>query len=168
MKGFVKIKGYEDYLIPNKGEVYSAKSNKFLKPIFHSCGYIQIALYKNGERKTYYVHRLVILNFSSNELNKPCVNHINCIKTDNRIENLEWVTYKENSKHAVKKGKIVKGKYNICSKKVIQYTLNGDFIKVWGCIADVKRILNINNSNIVSCCKNKRNHAGNYKWKYGN
>lgn len=67
-------------------------------------GYINVALNKDGKQKHFSIHRLIALHFISNEHNKPHINHINGIKHDNRIENLEWCTRSENLKHAVKSG----------------------------------------------------------------
>tara|TARA_R110002126_G_scaffold255862_1_gene398890 strand:+ start:439 stop:915 length:477 start_codon:yes stop_codon:yes gene_type:complete len=59
-------------------------------------GYMQVALYKNGKRKMFKVHRLLAIAFIPNPENKRCVDHINGIRDDNRLENLRWVTHSEN------------------------------------------------------------------------
>lgn len=64
-------------------------------------GYCRCTLNINGQKKNHLVHQLVAKEFIKNKESKPQVNHINCIKTDNRIENLEWVTNSENFKHAI-------------------------------------------------------------------
>lgn len=83
----------------------SAKLLRFTK---HVKGYLYISLnkYINSSkiRKTFKVHRLVATAFIPNPFNKEQVNHINGIKTDNRLENLEWATNDENMQHAIKKG----------------------------------------------------------------
>jgi len=103
------IKGYEGhYRVSTEGRVRSLKrkdntgrnfKGRVLKLIFR-CGYFGVGLCKNGKVKTFYVHRLVAISFISNSDNKSCINHKNGIKTDNRIENLEWCSQKENVKHA--------------------------------------------------------------------
>ena len=61
-----------------------------------SNGYFQVCLSKGGRAKNYLVHRLVAKAFIKNSENKKDINHINCVKTDNRVENLEWATRSEN------------------------------------------------------------------------
>lgn len=68
------------------------------------CGYLHLSLTNKNKSISSYCHRLVAMAFIPNPENKPTVNHINGIKTDNRVENLEWTTYSENHKHAFKIG----------------------------------------------------------------
>ena len=103
---FKDIKGYEGrYQISNHGRVKSLQrkgrlTDKILKFGFNNGGYHIISLCKNGHTKTKTIHKLVLVAFSSNLKNKPCCNHLDGIKTNNHIDNLEWVTDRENHIHA--------------------------------------------------------------------
>lgn len=87
-----------DIYVDENGGVYKKKKNGELKPCYqkNSNGYKQITIFKGWEHKSYMVHRLVAMAFIPNPENKPYVDHINRIKDDNRVENLRWVTPKEN------------------------------------------------------------------------
>lgn len=86
-----------EYLISDCGDVYSLVSKKKLKPGMDKSGYYYYVLCVKGNRKTMKAHRLVALAFIPNMNNKPTVNHKNGVRTDNRVENLEWATRKEQS-----------------------------------------------------------------------
>ena len=105
MEKFKDIKGYEGkYQVSNLGNVKSLiGKGRVLKPLKHN-GYLVAQLSKNGSHKRHKTHRLVALTFIPNPLNKSEVNHINGNKTDNRLENLEWVTHRENTIHAFDMG----------------------------------------------------------------
>lgn len=109
------IKGYEGlYQISNLGNVKALEKQcwnggawwtmkeKLLKPTKTNYGYFMISLYKGGKRcrKKFLVHRLVADEFIPNIDSKPYINHLNHIRTDNRLENLEWITQRENCSHA--------------------------------------------------------------------
>ena len=79
------------------GNRYCLFKGKPRKTYLISTGYLMTDLYKNGQRKHYLIHRLVAEAFVPNPKNLPCIGHINTIKTDNRVENLRWCTYKENA-----------------------------------------------------------------------
>lgn len=79
-------------------------------------GYKQLYVQVNNKRKLFYIHRLVAQSFLPNPENKPQVNHINGIKTDNRVQNLEWCTSNENRKHAVDNNLMKKGENHSKSK----------------------------------------------------
>lgn len=93
----VDIKGFEDYQITDDGRVWSKKSNKYLSTNRKDGnGYPQVVFYRDGKQFPIDIHRLVAEAFIDNPDNKPCIDHINGCKTDNRSSNLRWVTHKEN------------------------------------------------------------------------
>ncbi len=99
------IKGFENlYMVSNMGRFKSNKTNLLLKPSIRKDGYEYISLYKNGKRKTSAAHRIVANNFLTNIKNKPIVNHINNIRSDNRCINLNFMTHSENTKHSFNSG----------------------------------------------------------------
>lgn len=92
------------FTISDDGKVYSEKKKRFHPFRLHTGGYLQITLTFEGKGHDFFGHRLVAKYFIPNPDNKKCVNHKNGIKTDNRVQNLEWVTDAENQKHSYANG----------------------------------------------------------------
>lgn len=92
----------EYYLVSNNGNVFSKHTDRVMTPKISHTGYCRVTLCNNGYQKVVSVHRLVAMAFVPNPLNKPTVNHINEIKTDNRAINLEWATNAEQNIHGTR------------------------------------------------------------------
>ena len=103
------IEGYEGlYQVSKLGEVYSFKSNKYLKKLTNKGGYLRVQLCKHGKVTNQSIHRLVAEAFIPNPDNKPQVNHIDENKGNNTVSNLEWVTAKENCNHGTRSKRLYK------------------------------------------------------------
>lgn len=177
---WVDIKGYEGYYqVSNFGRVRSLdriiikndngnqynifRRGKILHQMTASSQYKQVRLCK----KLYSVHRLVAEAFLDNLDNKPQVNHKDGNKSNNKVDNLEWVTPRENMQHAVDNGLVIYEKSNQKAKAVLQFDLDGNFVKEWVSLSSVKKS-GYTLSLISSCVKNRKgfNTAYNYIWKY--
>lgn len=146
------------------------KKGKTLSLCIGSNGYINLILSKNNKTTTKSLHKLIAKMFLPNPNNYPCVNHINGIKTDNRVENLEWCSFSHNSKEAFRTGLSIqkRGKENPASKKVIQYDLDGNFLKEWGSLGEIQRKTKLSKANVSKCCQQKKGYktVGGFVWKF--
>lgn len=132
---------------PYKGRTISLNPKK--------TGYCQVD-FRN--KKGCYIHRLVAETFIPNPENKPCVNHINGIKSDNRIENLEWCTHKENITHAINTGLIRTGADSSSSKMKTEDVRLIKFLKNKVSIRNLSEFFNTTYSNI-------QNINNGYTWR---
>ena len=163
------IEGYKGhYQISNYGNVRSLKKDAFLMKGGYLKGYKIISLWKNGTGKMFRVHRLVAAAFIPNPDNKPCIDHIDGNRTNNHADNLRWVTAKENSNNYNAPNTYKGKKINKGGKAVLQYDLEGNFIKEWVTTMEIQRQLNYHRSNISNCCNGLVKTAYNYIWRYKN
>lgn len=157
-------------------------------------GYKRVRLYKNGKYKAYLVHRLVALAFIPNPNNYSFINHKDENPSNNYYKNLEWCTPKYNSNYGTRNEKLskimmgrtfteehkkkmsenhadFKGKNSSRygkGKPVLMFTLDGEFIRKFNCVADANEYLGKNraDNNIGKCARGKYKTAWGYKWKY--
>lgn len=163
------IEGYEGlYQVSNVGRVKSVRKNIILKSRIERNGYESVKLSANNISKGYYIHRLVANAFIPNPDNLPQVNHKDENKTNNCVDNLEWCTRHYNHNYGTINIRISQKQLNDKnkSKVVLQYSLDGTFIKEWKSTMDVQRNLGFDNANIVNVCNGKRRIAHGYLWKY--
>ena len=165
----LKIKDFSDYYVTKNGDIYSTKTGRFIKkkPSKLNSGYLFVVLNKTHNKL---VHRLVAEAFIPNPENKKEVNHKNGIKTDNRSENLEWVTRTENLLHRYRTLKQNGGMLNKRGKKYpkvikIQQIKENKTIKEFYGALEASRYTGIDNSAISKCCKGTLKSAGGYQWK---
>ena len=177
---------YDNYQVSNFGRLMSLNYRgtgkaKLMEPFDNGCGYLKVELSKNKKTKRCYVHRLVAETFLENPLNKPCINHkiegdegkkINMVifnedgTIDEEKSTIEWATYEENNNYATHNERVSKTMTNgKKSKKVLQFTLDGDFIREWPSTAECERN-GFNHSHIAACCNGKRKSHKGFKWCY--
>ena len=122
----MEIVGFPNYLIYPDGRVFGKKRKRFLKPQRYAMGYYFVILHNIHKAKIHKIHRLIALHYIPNPNDYPCVDHINRIRTDNRIDNLRWATHEMNNQNKSK------GKNNKSGHKYISFDKHKDnwrFIK---------------------------------------
>ena len=150
-----------DYSVSTEGEVRKDTTNYILSQSSQQ-DYKFVGLIINGKQKRMRVHRMVALAFIDNPDNKPYVNHINGNRSDNNVENLEWVTPSENTQHAVDTGLFKSGR----ARTVVQYNLNGEQMATFESASEAARQTGGSQSKITMCCRRQRDSANDYQWRY--
>lgn len=164
------VVGYEGlYRISNKGTVCRLYKNgkvNFMTPRILN-GYWRVKLCNGNTQKEYFLHRLIAQAFIPNPDNKPEINHINGIKTDNRIENLEWVTRSENAIHATKTGllKYSEYRYNRARDIISKPVMCVETRKIYVSCTEAGKDIKTDAAHIGECISGKRSTAGGYHWK---
>lgn len=172
------VVGYEGlYKVSNKGRIKAVekidrrgrkRSERILKVGSSQQGRPRVRLCKNGVGTTFFIHRLVAMAFIPNPENKKEVNHINGVKDDNRVENLEWCTRSENMLHAERYGLHSMASALEAHRKRVCQILNRSVIAIYDSIADASTATGIEHANISAAANGKRAQAGGYEWRYYN
>lgn len=129
---------------------------------FNFNGYKAIHIYNH----TYYIHRLVAKAFIPNPQSKPCINHIDGNKENNRIDNLEWVTYSENNKHAYKMGLKFPSKKTHKHKNVCMLNDDKDIICIFPKAKYANIIFKKDVDNNINRAIKKHIKCEGYYWEY--
>ena len=174
------------YKVSNLGRILSLNYQNtgkpgLMNPFDNGDGYFRVGLSKNGKTKKCLVHRLIAQAFLENPDNKPCINHkiegdegkkINMVifNEDGTINKekttIEWVTYEENNNYATRNERAGKTNTNgKCSKRVLQFTLDGEFVREWPSLQECTRN-GFNHSAVCRCCQGKQKSAYGFKWCY--
>ena len=167
------IKGWEKYQVSNFGRVkclnyHGQKVEHLMKPQLNQYGYLKVHLSQNGISKNFFVHRLVAQEFIPNPNNLATVNHKDENRTNNYVENLEWLSNADNlryGEHYLRLSKILTNNPKKC-KTVACFTKDGIFVAKYPSLHEAARQTKTTISNIHSCCKGIRNFAGGFVWKY--
>ena len=178
MEKWRDVVGYEGlYEVSSLGRI--KRNGRIKKPHVDHGGYLTVWLSKHSVQKCLKVHRIVAIAFIPNPKNKATVNHINGVKTDNRVENLEWATHSENIIHANKlglrkvtdaqrKAASINGK-KTCDKNRLKkpvFLLKNGTRKEFPSAHDAARYVSGDPSPIIKCCKGKKKTYKGYKWGY--
>jgi hypothetical protein len=140
-----------DRYCKTRGDGLALRKGRVLKPSLTPKGYLKYTLYKNGKSKNMLEHQLVAKSFIDNPRSLIMINHINEIKTDNRICNLEWTTYKDNNNHGSRTKRASASQINNRGVVVDQYDLNWNYIRTFNSFNEIERVLGFNSSNISKC-----------------
>ena len=161
ISNYGNIKSLDRYVL-HKGHKRFCKG-QMLKPTLHKTNYLIVTLRNSGVQKVSKVHQLVMNTFNPNITNKKLeINHIDGNTTNNRLDNLEWCTHKENLQHA--------SKHCLLStyKSINQYDLDGNFIKRWDSMNEARDFYHLGINSLRNACKRKSGIHKGFIWRYAN
>ena len=165
---FVPVSRCADYEISKSGVVRNKLTNKVIKATLMNNGYYAVALHN----KKVSLHRLLAEAFIPNPSHKPEIDHIDGNPRNNSLTNLRWATHRENLNNIITVrreinshiGKLGYDCHN--SKTVLQFSEDGNFIKEWPCLQEIKRQLGFAPSMLSRACRGIIKSYKGFVWKY--
>lgn len=163
------VRSVDRYVASKGGSVRLARG-RIIIPHKDRDGYLRVGIYQDGKSALVGIHRLVAEAFIPNPNNLPIVHHINGKKDDNRVENLEWSTVLHNNSEDIARNRKSEAAFRRTDnkKKIRQCSIDGESIKVFNCIMDMRRELGFDASSVIRVCQGKQNTSYGYKWEYYN
>ena len=160
-----RIRSFDRWVKSKNGSIRICRG-RILKPYTNKDGYLCVVLSKNNKQKTFRVNRLVAQAFLDNPNNLPQVNHKDENKQNNNVENLEFCDIKYNSNFGTRNERIAaKNTNGKLSKPVLQYDLEGNFIREWKSTAECGRN-GFNQAHVAACCQGKLKKHKDSIWRY--
>lgn len=156
------------YIISTRGKVISIAKNVVMWQGKMKNGYSTIKLSKKGKLQTFLVHRVILIAFRGIDKIRNTGNHLDGVKSNNFLYNLEWATSSENLKHAFANGLNLAaiGHNHVSARPIEQLRLDGSFVKKWSCAYEAARFFKVDKRAITSVLRGKTNTSCGYKWEY--
>ena len=170
----IKCGLYNNKIVKRKEKIKKIQANRL--------GYYHTVLGKNGKCYNVNIHRLVAEvfleknnfkympneNLKNIDISKLVVNHIDENPSNNYVDNLEWCTQAYNINYGHRNKKVAKNmiENKRYSKDIIQYSLNGDVIKIWRSLKEIQNTLGYSRKSIALCCKKESKQSHGYIWRY--
>lgn len=152
----------DKYEVNQFGEIRHKKRKQILKPRPNRSGYEYVNFSINGQHKNFAIHRIVANAFIPNPNGYIEVNHKDYNKSNNCVDNLEWITSSNNKNHAYKKikNRITRG------KEVEQYTKTGEYVKTYDTVSDAAKAMGCCVSAISNCCLGRTKTSMGFQWRF--
>ena len=151
-----------NYVIDREGNVFNSEGHKMTQFITRQ-GYVRVKLSRGCKRGMYSVHRLVASTYLPNPNNYPVVNHMDAVRHNNKVENLEWCTHSYNNKYTV----LLHGTPTHCNKPVKQHDPEtGEILAEFPSLTIAQEKTGVQKANIYKVCSGKRPKAGGFYWSY--
>lgn len=159
-----KIDGFENYSVSVEGKVRNDTTMKLLKQCLNNKGYSMINLWNNNKGHWKTIHRLVAIAFIPNPQDKPCINHVDGNKQNNRVDNLEWCTPSENQLHrsrVLKKTRLPEEALKVTRMPVVCVETG----RVYESVSEAARLCGLWQQNISKVLDSTSRTAGGFHWR---
>lgn len=157
-----EVKEYSHYEVNQFGEIRHKVRKHILKPRSNKGGYLYVNFKIDGKNTNFAVHRIVANAFIPNPNGYTEINHKDYDRTNNCVDNLEWITSSQNKQHAYLKevNKSSRG------KAVEQYSKDGNYIQTFESITEAAKVINCCVAAISNCCLGRTKTSQGFRWKF--